>query len=161
MTNYRGRNTAAKETSISQAKELNIIFSCFEVPPLQSSATPARLHPEPVSTSLAVKACEVEQVLSKVNTRKVAGPDGTPGKVLKVSAHRFSEVFTMVFNLSLAQATIPACLISFIILAEPKRSAASQVHGFRPVTYYHKVCGAARPEAHQILPEERMSSFLS
>lgn len=56
-----------------------------------------------------------------------------PGKVLKACAHQLSEVFTTIFNLSLAQATIPACLKSAIIIPIPKKPATNQLNDFRPV----------------------------
>lgn len=115
------------------AADLNIFFSRLEALLQQSSLKPAQFHPAPGSKPLTVQVWDVEQVLSRVNTRKAAGPDGVPGKVLKACAHQLSEVFTTIFNLSLAQVTIPACLKSAIIITIPKKPATNQLNNFRPV----------------------------
>ena len=44
-------------------------------------------------------------MLSRVNPRKAAGPDGILGKVLQACADQLSQVFTNIFNLSLTGPT--------------------------------------------------------
>lgn len=56
--------------------------------------------------------------------RKAAGPDDVPGEALKACADQLAQVFTKIFNLSLAQASIPACLKSSSIIPIPKRNPA-------------------------------------
>ena len=72
-------------------------------------------------------------MLSRVNLRKAAGPDGVLGKVLKACADQLSQVFTSIFNLSLTQATIPACLKSTTIIPVPKKSNITSLNDYRPV----------------------------
>jgi len=45
---------------------------------------------------------DVRRALMRVNTRKGAGPDGISGRVLKTCANQLVEVFSKIFNLSLA-----------------------------------------------------------
>uniref|UniRef100_A0A3P9M7M4 Reverse transcriptase domain-containing protein n=1 Tax=Oryzias latipes TaxID=8090 RepID=A0A3P9M7M4_ORYLA len=74
------------------------------------------------------------RMFSRVNPRKAAGPDGVPGKVLRACADQLSQVFTKIFNLSLAQAFIPACLKSSTIIPIPKKSSSTAfLTDFRPV----------------------------
>ena len=53
---------------------------------------------------------DVRRVFKHVNTKKAAGPDGISGRVLKLCADQLVPVFTMIFNLSLAQSVIPHVL---------------------------------------------------
>ncbi|XP_062859991.1 polycystin-1 [Trichomycterus rosablanca] len=76
---------------------------------------------------------EVCSVLSKVNARKAAGPDGIPGRVLRACAEQLAQVFTNIYNLSLAQATVPTCWKTSIIIPVPKRTTAACLNDFRPV----------------------------
>jgi len=45
-------------------------------------------------------------MLSRVNPRKAAGPDGVHGKAHGAFVDQLSQVFITIFNLSLTQATI-------------------------------------------------------
>ncbi|CAM4597207.1 unnamed protein product [Leuciscus chuanchicus] len=75
----------------------------------------------------------VVKVLSRVNIRKAAGPDGIPGRVWRTCAEQLSGVFTDIFNLSLAQAVVPVCLKTTIIVPVPKRSNPECLNDYRPV----------------------------
>ena len=61
---------------------------------------------------LTLSPPEVKAALSRTNKRKAAGPDGIPGRVLKTCAEQLTGVLTSIFNLSLAQAKVPACFKS-------------------------------------------------
>ena len=94
-------------------------------PPLTQSA--------PSYDPLTVQAQEVARMLVRVNPRKAAGPDGVPGKVLRACADQLSQVFTKIFNLSLSQATIPACLKTTTIIPMPNKSHIACLNYYRPV----------------------------
>lgn len=68
-----------------------------------------------------------------MNPRKVASPDGVPGKVLRACTHQLTLIFTRLFNLSLDQAAIPSCLKSATIIPVPKKSPISSLNDYRPV----------------------------
>ncbi|MCP4487325.1 MAG: DUF1891 domain-containing protein [Gammaproteobacteria bacterium] len=78
-------------------------------------------------------ADDVKRVFRAVNIRKATGPDGVPGKVLKACADQLAPVFTDIFNSSLKQATIPACLKSATIIPVPKKSPTTTLNDFRPI----------------------------
>ncbi len=75
----------------------------------------------------------IRHVFRLVNPRKAAGPDGVLGKVLKACAYELSAVFTDIFNMSLSQAIVPACLKSAIIIPVPKKPAADILNDYRPI----------------------------
>lgn len=70
---------------------------------------------------LILTAKDVEQALQSVNSRKANGPDGVPGKVLKACAPQLAQIFTVIFNLSLTQASVPRCLKTATIIPIPKK----------------------------------------
>ncbi len=67
--------------------------------------------------------------LWRVNIRKAAGPDGTPGHVLKTCAHQL--VFTAIFNPSLS--VVPQCFKTSTIVQIQKTPKASCLNDWRPV----------------------------
>lgn len=103
ITNYRGCDETSRDSGVALAEELNSFFARFETQ-TQHSAIP--LQPPPASSTppLTLEVQDVRRVLWSVNPRKAAGPDGVPGKVLNACAYQLSQVFTDIFNLSLAQA---------------------------------------------------------
>ena len=134
ITNFRGQTISGGDSSIALAEELNSFFARFEAPALQSTATPpVQSHPAPSSQLLTVQVQEVERMLKTINTRKASGPDGVPGKVLKACAAQLAPVFTEIFNLSLTQSTIPACMKSATIIPIPKKSAIVSHKDYRPI----------------------------
>ncbi|KAF0026073.1 hypothetical protein F2P81_020810 [Scophthalmus maximus] len=76
---------------------------------------------------------DVHAALSQINVRKAAGPDGTPGRVLRGCAEQLTGVFTDIFNLSLAQAAVPACFKATSIVPVPKHSSPTGLNDYRPV----------------------------
>ncbi|KAK7915528.1 hypothetical protein WMY93_011289 [Mugilogobius chulae] len=99
ITNYRGNRTVSTDGSISRAEELNHFFARFEV--TETEQTFAAVADQP----LALREHEVRQMFRSVNVRKAGGPDGIPGRVIKSCAYQLAQVFTKIFNLSLALAT--------------------------------------------------------
>ncbi|KAK3564904.1 hypothetical protein QTP86_030844 [Hemibagrus guttatus] len=55
---------------------------------------------------------DVYNVLSQINARKDAGPDGIPGCVLRACAEQLAGVFMNIFNLSLTHSVMPTCFKS-------------------------------------------------
>ena len=136
ITNYRACALTPGDSDAALAEELNSFFAHFESP-TQHSATSLQPPLQPPSASstppLTNEVQDVRRVLSAVNPRKAAGPDGVPGKVLKACANQLSQVFTDIFNLSLEQAVIPSCLKSATIIPIPKKSPTTSLNDFRPV----------------------------
>ena len=87
ITNFRGQNDTAVDSSDQLPEELNTFFARFEIPTHTSAATPPQPQPQspPSSHTLTVQAQDVKRELRKVNPRKATGPDGVPGKILSIS----------------------------------------------------------------------------
>ncbi|KAI4882344.1 hypothetical protein NFI96_008531 [Prochilodus magdalenae] len=68
-----------------------------------------------------------------VNIRKAPGPDGIPGRILKVCAHELAGVFTDISNLSLSLSVVPACFKLATIVPVPKTARITTLNDWRPV----------------------------
>lgn len=64
---------------------------------------------------------------------KAAGPDGVPGRFLKVCADQLTGVLTNIFNLSLQQAVVPTYFKTSIIVPVPKKSPVKCLNYYQPV----------------------------
>ncbi|KAL4009710.1 hypothetical protein ACER0C_003562 [Sarotherodon galilaeus] len=71
--------------------------------------------------------------VNTVNPHKAPGPDGIPGRLLRVCADELAEVFTNIFNLSLRQSVVPTSLKASTIIPVPKKSVVSCLNDYRPV----------------------------
>ena len=120
-------------SQISQFSKLALSISISQDPCSQCAATPPQPRPASSSQPLNAQAKEVEWMLSRVNPRKASGPDGIPGKVLKACAAELLQVFTTIFNLSLTQSTLPACLKSATIIPVPKKLTTVSHKEYHPV----------------------------
>lgn len=130
ITNYRGNQDPPTVNKTSLAEELNCFFARFETKGLDNVAT---TPPDITNHVLILQTQEVRQILSTVNAKKAAGPDEILGRVLRDCAHQLAEVFTDIFNLSLSQAIVPACLKSAIIIPVPKQTNISCLNDYRLV----------------------------
>ncbi len=81
------------------------------------------------SQTFVIQPAEVRRTLLKINTRKAAGPDGIPGRVLRDCAAELGEVFTNIFNPSLLKCTVPTCLKTSTIVPVPKLAAITSLNG--------------------------------
>lgn len=89
----------------------------------------ARFEAQP----LCLSAASVKKALSTINTRKEAGPDNIPGRVLKDYAEELKDVFTDIFNNSLRQAIVPPGFKASTIIPVPKKSSPSCFNDYCPV----------------------------
>lgn len=104
-------------------------FTCFEVEAM-TAASPA---PDTESWTVVLQPPEVIRSLHKINTWKVAGPDGVPGRVLRDCAPELGEVFPNIFNLSLSQRIVPTCLKTSTIVPLPKQTSIASLNDYSPV----------------------------
>ncbi|KAI3375348.1 hypothetical protein L3Q82_021842, partial [Scortum barcoo] len=73
------------------------------------------------------------ELLKRINTRKAPGPDGIPGRALKVCADQLADVFADIFNVSLLQSVVPTCFKETIIVPVPKKTKILSLNDYRPV----------------------------
>ncbi|KAI3368390.1 hypothetical protein L3Q82_008093 [Scortum barcoo] len=69
-----------------------------------------------------ISRADVCRTLKRINTRKAPGPDGIPGRALKVCADQLADVFADIFNVSLLQSVVPTCFKETIIVPVPKKT---------------------------------------
>ncbi|KAK3518498.1 hypothetical protein QTP70_001480 [Hemibagrus guttatus] len=129
ITDHKSLIQSLPTSNAFLSDELNHFFARFDKDIHRTrNADPSKaVHPTSLSTT------EVRSALSKVDPRKSAYPDGIPGRVLKACSDQLVQVFTGIFNLSLAQATVPTCLKTTTIIPMPKHSSAECLNNFRPV----------------------------
>ncbi|KAI4903970.1 hypothetical protein NFI96_014999 [Prochilodus magdalenae] len=128
ITDYNSKVSTPVTTDAALPAELNNFYARFETPAQAQSCNTALLPTTEEETPLILAADEVRRALMRVSTRKAAGPDGIPGRVLKACASQLASTFTDIFNLSLAQSTVPVCFKTTTIIPIPTPSSQSQLH---------------------------------
>ena len=76
----------------------------------------------------------VLNLMSKLNENKATGPDGIPGKLLKLCSKELSPVFTILFQASLDQGTIPEDWKLANIVPLFKKGDRKNPENYRPVS---------------------------
>ena len=100
---------------------------------------------------------DVSKTFKQVNIHKAAGPDGSPGRVLRACADQLAGVFTDIFNMSLIESVIPTCFKQTTIVPVPKNTKATCLNYYRPMalTSVAMKCFETLVKAHinTIIPE--------
>ena len=118
------------ESDTTLLNNLNSFYARFDA---QNNTQPQKTTPPPHDQPLHLTAASVKRTLSAINTRKAAGPDNIPGRVLKDCAEELKDVFTDIFNTSLKQATVPTGFKTATIIPVPKKPSPSCFNDYRPV----------------------------
>ena len=105
--------------------KLNNFFARFE----DNTVPPTR--PATKTCGLSFTAANVSKTFKRVNTRKAAGPDGIPSRVLRACADQLAGVFTDIFNQS-PQSAVPTCLKRATIVPVPKKAKVTELNNYRP-----------------------------
>ncbi len=95
----------------------DILYARFE-----SSSRPEEVQKAQDPCPPVISRADVCRSLKRINTHKSPGPDGIPGRALKVCADQLADVFTDIFNLSLLQSVVPTCFKKTTIVPVPKKS---------------------------------------
>ncbi|KAI4895505.1 hypothetical protein NFI96_002417 [Prochilodus magdalenae] len=109
ITDYKSKVSTPVTTDAALPAELNNFYARFETSAQAQSSNTALLPTTEEETPLILAADEVRRALMRVSTRKAACPDGIPGRTLKACASQLALTFTDIFNLSLAESTVPVC----------------------------------------------------
>ncbi|KAI4882102.1 hypothetical protein NFI96_000102 [Prochilodus magdalenae] len=104
-----------------------------EQPNVNHTVLPERAPATADSAPHSVSVADVCKAFKRVNIRKAPGPDGIPGRILKVCAHQLAGVFTDIFNLSLSLSVVPACFKLATIVPVPKTARITTLNDWRPV----------------------------
>ena len=129
ITDYKRTTSGAEEVCASLPDELNTFYARFERPP----AVEVQKAQDPCPCPLVLTSADVCRSLKKINTHRAPGPDGIPGRALKVCAVQLAEVFTDIFNKSLLQSIVPTCFKESTIIPVPKKTKTICLNDYRPV----------------------------
>lgn len=108
-------------------------YARFEAAAIKTTNGCARSECTSEENAFVITEHAVRNTFRRVNTRKAAGPDAIPGRVLRACADQLAPVFTEIFNLSLAQAVVPTCFKQSIIVPVPKKQQPACHNDYRPV----------------------------
>lgn len=115
-------------SSTSLSDEFYQFYSHFELS--NGSSIPLNEWTPPTSLTLSHSAQCTYSILSSVNARKAASPDAIPRRIVRACAAQWAQVFTDIFNLSLAQDALPTCRKTTTIIPVPKCTAVTDLNGF-------------------------------
>ncbi|KAI2644416.1 RNA-directed DNA polymerase from mobile element jockey [Labeo rohita] len=130
ISDYKPSHSTPTATNVFFLNELNDFYACFE---RDNKETATKIASSTDHSPFTLTSSDVYTALSRINARKAAGPDGIPGRVLRACAEQLAGVFTDIFNMSLAQAAVPACFKSTSIVPVPKHSSPTCLNDYRPV----------------------------
>ena len=118
------------ETAI--AEEINKTFSSVSQsrPPLDRTDLPAFMPAKPPPQ---IHVWEMYRELSKLNSKKSAGPDGLPGKIIKEFACELSIPVTDILNASLREGYVPQIFKDATVVPIPKELPAT-IANLRPIS---------------------------
>ncbi|XP_034454827.1 uncharacterized protein LOC117769796 [Hippoglossus hippoglossus] len=92
ISDYKAKTSSADVVSASLPEDLNTFYARFERNSPAVEIQEDRCPP-------VISRADVWRSLNRINTRKAPGPDGIPGRALKVCADQLADVFTDIFNL--------------------------------------------------------------
>ena len=82
----------------------------------------------------------VRKLLANVKIHKATGPDGIPGRLLKELANEITPVYTLLFQASLDQGTIPQAWKQADVVPIFKKGTKSKAANYRPVSLTSITC---------------------
>uniref|UniRef100_A0A3B5PZ90 Reverse transcriptase domain-containing protein n=1 Tax=Xiphophorus maculatus TaxID=8083 RepID=A0A3B5PZ90_XIPMA len=130
ITDYNPSSPPVGEVDADFLNGLNNFFGRLEA----LNSTPAKKTvPHQEEDPLCLDTADVLKTLKRVNPRKAPGPDNIPGRVFRECAGQLAGVLTDIFNTSLDQATVPACLKTASIIPVPKKPQVTSFNDYRPV----------------------------
>ena len=138
ITNKKQRRPIISVPGIDQNNEKAIAEAINEKfasvsqsrPPINLQELPAFLPTKPPPQ---IQVWEMYDALRKLNTKKAAGPDGLPGRLIKEFACEFSIPVTDIFNSSLMEGVVPQVWKDATIAPIPKETPAS-ISKLRPIS---------------------------
>ena len=141
MAGYKGKGgggTQIGDCSEQYANDLNQFYCRFECHDFSKEREQLKkdlsegLKGEGDETPL-VEERDVRTAFKKVNSRKAAGPDNITPKLLKTCADQLAGIFTLLFNLSFHQASVPKLWKTSCVVPVPKKHPIKALNDLRPV----------------------------
>ena len=94
----------------------------------------------PDMNNITVTRAGVLKLLININPNKATGPDGIPGRLLKLCANELVEVFQLLFQASLDQGSVPNDWKRADITPLYKKGDKMQAENYRPVSLTSITC---------------------
>jgi len=85
-------------------------------------------------SKIKVNRAGVFKLLSNIKENKATGPDGIPGKILKICAEELADVYTLLFQASLDQGVVPEDWKDANIVPLFKKGDKTKAVTYRPVS---------------------------
>ena len=76
----------------------------------------------------------VLKLLLNIKPNKATGPDGIPGNLLKICAEEIADVYTLLFQASLDQGSLPSDWKKANIVPVFKKGDKGRVENYRPIS---------------------------
>ena len=118
----------------TKADLLNDQFSSvFSKPDPTTTVPPTKSH-IPIMKDIKVTRAGVLKLLLSLKEHKATGPDGIPGRLLKFCANEIADSFTLLFQASLEQGTVPKDWKKAKIVPVFKKGEKGNVENYRPIS---------------------------
>ena len=131
ITNYKGHKHSVRADDVTLPDQLNDFYARFDE---ANNTTPTPLPideylPPPFSISEEdVRKCFVSQ-----KEHKAAGPDEITPRLLKKCNSELAKVFSIIFNWSIEECSVPSIFKLSTIIPIPKKPSVQQLNDYRPV----------------------------
>ena len=89
---------------------------------------------------ISVTKSGVLKLLLNINPKKADGPDGIPGKILKLCAHELAEVYQILFQASLNQGLVPDDWKEADVVPLYKKGDKTKAENYRPISLTSLSC---------------------
>ena len=107
---------------MSLPDELNYFYTHFEA---INTETSMRATPVPDDCVITLTAADVSKIFKQVNIHKAAGPDGFPGRVLRVYTDQLASSIIDIFK-----SVIPTCFKLTTIVPVPKNTKVTCLNDY-------------------------------
>ena len=104
IPDYKEKLSRELPSNTSLPDEQNAFYACFKASNTEPCMRAPAVQDDCVIT---LSVADVNKTFKQVNIHKAAGPDGSPGLVLRACSHQLASVYTDGFNLSLPDSVIP------------------------------------------------------
>ena len=128
ITGYKPKSKPLPDDDVTLPDKLNEFYCRFDRP--VNEAPPNGDLPE---QALTLTEADTRKVLSELNIRKAAGPDGISPRHLRECCNELCAILTLIFNWSLNICQVPRIFKASTIIPVPKRSPVSSLNDYRPV----------------------------
>ena len=133
------------ETLVQNSEQKANMFNTFFTKVFSTPDPPPQEHVAPSSCAhqakngqqmnpIKVGRAGVLKLLLNIKPNKATGPDGIPGNLLKICAEEIADVYTLLFQASLDQGSLPSDWKKANIVPVFKKGDKGRVENYRPIS---------------------------